>query len=89
MKKFNEINLTKHMKDLTMKLNYLRKTLKKPLRDGMIFPCSCIRRSNIVKMAILLEAIYRVNAIPMAILMRFFTEIEKYLKIHMEVQEKL
>jgi hypothetical protein len=38
-------------------------------------------------MAVLLEATYRVNVIPLKALMLFFTEIGKHLKIPMEVQE--
>ena len=40
-------------------------------------PCSWIGRINIVKMTILLKAIYRVNKIPIKMLMLFFTELKK------------
>jgi hypothetical protein len=42
----------------------LKKEIEEDLRRWKDLPCSWIGRINIVKMAILLKAIYRFNAIP-------------------------
>ena len=49
-------------------------------------PCSLIGRINIVKMAMLPEAIYRFNAIPIKLPVAFFTRTKNF-TIHMETQK--
>jgi hypothetical protein len=58
----------------------MTKTQKKEIKDHRrwkVLPCSWIVRINIIKMAILLERIYTINATPVKIPNQLFIELKR------------
>ena len=86
--KYLRINLPKETKELYTE-NY--KTLMKEIKDDMNrwrnSPCSWVGGIIIVKMTMLPNAIYRLNAIPMKIPMAFPHRTRIFFTIHMKKQK--
>ena len=75
--KYLGIKLTKDVKDLTQKIiRHQRQKLKNIQINGSTHHVHGCEELTSIKISVLLEAIYGCNAIPIKILMKYFTELK-------------
>ena len=80
--KYLGVTLANQMKDLyDNNPKLLKKEIEEDIRIWTDLPCSWISRINIVKMALLLKAIYRFNVIPIKIPTQFFIDLQREIPI--------
>ena len=72
------VTLTKQVEDLYDKnFKSFKKEIEEDIRKWKDLSCSWVGRINVVKMKILPKAVYRFNAMPIKIQVKFFTDLKR------------